>query len=65
MTKAPAILITDDEPQILYLIERALSRHYRDEYRILTSDNGHEALEILRTLQAQREQVALLLSDQR
>ena len=65
MSKPPAILIVDDEPQVLNAIERDLHRHYRNEYRLLKTDSGHDALELLRTLQERREQVALLLSDQR
>jgi CBS domain-containing protein len=65
MSKPPAILIVDDEPQVLNAIERDLRRHYRTAYRILKSDSGHAALDLLRTLQERREQVALLLSDQR
>lgn len=44
MQKNPAILIVDDQPQNVELLEAYLIPH---GYKILTSSNGEEALEIL------------------
>jgi len=51
------LLLVDDEPNILNALQRALRR---DGYRILASDDPHEALNILA-----EERVDVILSDQR
>jgi two-component system response regulator HupR/HoxA len=50
------ILVVDDEPDILKLIEYT----FKDEYEVLTAGSGEEALGILRD-----RDVALILADQR
>ena len=65
MEKRPIILIVDDEPQVLNVIEDDLSRPYRAQYRLIKTNSGESALKTLRTLKSRQEQVALLLSDQR
>lgn len=43
------ILIVDDEPNILILMEQALESLEDDEVELLTAKNGEEALEIIKT----------------
>ena len=61
----PAIMILDDEPQVLNAVERDLRQHYRSEYRIVKSNDGHEALGVLQKLKERNTPVALFLVDQR
>jgi thioredoxin reductase (NADPH) len=61
----PAIIILDDEPQVLNAVERDLRQHYRREYRIVKSTNGQEALGALKKLKQRNDPVALFLVDQR
>jgi thioredoxin reductase (NADPH) len=61
----PAIIILDDEPQVLNAVERDLRQHYRREYRIVKSSNGQEALGALKKLKQRNDPVALFLVDQR
>jgi EAL domain-containing protein (putative c-di-GMP-specific phosphodiesterase class I)/ActR/RegA family two-component response regulator len=53
----PAILLVDDEANILRALTRTLRR---DGYRILTADSAHHAFELLAT-----QEVMLVISDQR
>ena len=50
------VLLVEDEPMVRTVAERALTRH---GYKVLTANNGEEALEIL----GQGEDVNLLISD--
>ena len=50
------ILLVEDEPMVRTVAERALTRH---GYKVLTANNGEEALEII----GQGEDIALLISD--
>jgi len=50
------ILLVEDEPMVRTVAERALTRH---GYKVLTANNGEEALEII----GQGEEIALLISD--
>lgn len=52
----PALLVVDDEPQILTAVEDLLE----DDFRIFTATDGASALEVL-----EREDVWVILSDQR
>jgi thioredoxin reductase (NADPH) len=61
----PIIITLDDEPQVLNAIERDLRQHFRGDYRILKSNSGIEALEVLQKLKQRNDAVALLLVDQR
>lgn len=61
----PAIMILDDEPQVLNAVERDLRQHYRRDYRIVKSTNGQDALEALKKLKERNTPVALFLVDQR
>jgi thioredoxin reductase (NADPH) len=61
----PAILILDDEPQVLNAVERDLRQHYRSDYRIVKSTDGREALDAVQKLKERNTPVALFLVDQR
>jgi thioredoxin reductase (NADPH) len=61
----PAIMILDDEPQVLNAVERDLRQHYRSDYRIVKSNDGFEALDALKKLKERNTPVALFLVDQR
>jgi two-component system cell cycle sensor histidine kinase/response regulator CckA len=50
------VLLVEDEPMVRTVAERALTRH---GYKVLTANNGEEALEII----AQGDEIALLISD--
>ena len=50
------ILLVEDEPMVRTVAERALTRH---GYKVLTANNGEEALEIVE----QGDEIALLISD--
>jgi response regulator RpfG family c-di-GMP phosphodiesterase len=50
------VLVVDDEPANLRMVERLLRR----DYRVLTAPSGEAALEILRS-----EEVTLIITDQR
>ncbi|MCJ7662458.1 MAG: response regulator, partial [Anaerolineales bacterium] len=61
----PIILTLDDEPQVLNAVERDLRQHFRSEYRIIKSNSGVEALEVIQKLKQRNVPVALFLVDQR
>jgi thioredoxin reductase (NADPH) len=61
----PIIFTLDDEVQVSDAVERDLRTHYGRDYRIVKSTSPHEALELLRRLRERRDEVSLLLIDQR
>jgi thioredoxin reductase (NADPH) len=63
--KKPAILVVDDDPQVLAAISRDLRREFRPGYRLLSASSGAEALTTLDELRARAEPLALVLADQR
>ena len=64
MTK-PAIVIVDDDPEVLRAVERDLRHRYAENYRVIRADSGTTGLEALRGLNRRGGPVALLLADQR
>jgi thioredoxin reductase (NADPH) len=64
-TKLPIIISVDDDPQVLRSIKRDLRNHYRQDYRIISTESALQALEALAELKKNGEEVALFLSDQR
>ncbi len=50
------VLLVEDEPMVRTVAERALTRH---GYKVITADNGEEALEVI----ARGDEIALLISD--
>lgn len=61
----PALLIVDDDSEVLRAIERDLRKRYADRYRILRVDSGKAALEALAELEKRDDTVALFVVDQR
>jgi len=61
----PAIVTVDDEPEVLRAVERDLRRKYGKEYRVLGTDSGVGAIDLLKQLKTRGDSVALMLADQR
>jgi len=61
----PVLLTVDDDRDVLSAIARDLRRHYGGDYRVLRSESGAKALDLLLELKQREEPVALVLSDQR
>ncbi len=65
MPTKPALLVVDDNPEVLNAVVRDLRSRYGKDYRILRADAGEPALQALDELRERGAAVALLLSDQR
>lgn len=63
--KKPIIFLLDDDPSVLKAVQRDVRGAYRKEYKILSTQSAHEALESLKELKQKGETIALFLSDQR
>jgi thioredoxin reductase (NADPH) len=61
----PALIIVDDDPQVLRAVEIDLRHKYGDRFRVLKANSGAIALEILKQLKLRNEPPALFLVDQR
>lgn len=61
----PVLLSVDDDAEVLRAVERDLKRRYGGRFRVLSSQSGEEALDLLRRLVLRGDAVALLLVDQR
>jgi thioredoxin reductase (NADPH) len=61
----PALLVVDDDPDVLRAIARDLRRRYGKDYRVLRASSADEGLTALDELKERGDPVALLLSDQR
>ncbi|WP_426246291.1 FAD-dependent oxidoreductase [Nocardioides sp. LHG3406-4] len=61
----PAIVTVDDDPQVSAAITRDLSSRYAADYRIVRTNSGAEALDVLVQLTLRDEPVALIVTDQR
>jgi thioredoxin reductase (NADPH) len=61
----PILLTVDDDPSVLRAIERDLRQQYGSRFRILKSNSGQKALELVKQLKLRNESLALLLVDQR
>ena len=61
----PIILTIDDDPGALIAVKRDLERQYEDRFRIVGSDSGVKALELVQKLKAQNEVLALAIAHQR
>ncbi len=61
----PVLLTVDDDRDVLNAVARDLRKHYGRDYRVLRTDSGAAALDLLRELKEQDDPVALVLSDQR
>ena len=65
LVRKPVIMAVDDEVGVLHAVERDLSSHYSDRFRVLAAGSGEGALDTLRELKVRGDPVALLLVDQR
>src|ERR687893_1899873 len=61
----PVLLTVDDDPNVLRAIERDIRQRYGNRFRILKTDSGQKALELVKQLKLRNETLALLLVDQR
>ena len=58
----PAIVTVDDEPEVLRAVERDLRRKYGKDYRVLGTDSGSGAVDLLNQLKTRGDSLALTLS---
>ena len=63
--KKPAILVVDDDPQVLSSVGRDLRSQYGSDYRVVVAPGGPEGLEAAQQLRERGEDLALFLVDQR
>ncbi|MDX2305477.1 MAG: FAD-dependent oxidoreductase [Microscillaceae bacterium] len=63
--KKPILFLIDDDPQVLRAIQRDLRNHFKQDYRIISTESALEALATLKELKLKGEVTALFLSDQR
>jgi PAS domain S-box-containing protein len=61
--KKPVIVCVDDEPAVLDSLKIELKRALGDECIIETAEGGSDALELMRELQEEHTEIALVLSD--
>ncbi len=64
MTK-PVLFAVDDDPGVLWSVQRDLRQEYGSRFRILQAESGVEALEAVKQLKLRDEPIALFLVDQR
>ena len=61
----PALLVVDDDPQVLAAVRRDLRSRYRQDYTIVSAASGEEALATIKELKARGDSLAIVISDQR
>ena len=61
----PALLVVDDDPQVLAAVRRDLRGRYRESYTVISASSGEEALTTIRELKARGDSLAIVISDQR
>jgi thioredoxin reductase (NADPH) len=61
----PALLVIDDDPQVLAAVRRDLRARYRESYAVVSASSGEEGLTTVRELKARGDALALVMSDQR
>jgi thioredoxin reductase (NADPH) len=61
----PALLVVDDDPQVLAAVRRDLRSRYRESYTVIGASSGEEALATIRELKARGDALAIVISDQR
>ena len=59
----PALLVVDDDTDVLASARRELRRWYGDNYRVLCRRSADDALSALREMRRDREPVAVVLAD--
>jgi thioredoxin reductase (NADPH) len=63
--RKPILLTVDDDPGVSRAVARDLRRHYGEDYRVVRTESGPQALETLRELKLRGDPVAVLLADHR
>ncbi|MBE9062273.1 FAD-dependent oxidoreductase [cf. Phormidesmis sp. LEGE 11477] len=61
----PVLLVVDDDLGVLKVLERDLRGQYGGRFRILRSQSGEQALDILERIELRSESLALIVADQR
>ena len=61
----PALLVVDDDAQVLAAVRRDLRSHYRLNYTIISASSGEEAVATIKELKARGDSLAIVISDQR
>ncbi len=61
----PAIILVDDDPQVLSAAGRDIAARYGKDYRVVRAESGEEALEAVVELLSRGDAVALFVVDQR
>jgi thioredoxin reductase (NADPH) len=64
-TSKPVLLTVDDDAGILRAVARDLRRRYAQDYRVVRTESGPQALEALRAIKLRGDMVAVLLADYR
>ena len=63
--RKPILLTVDDDPGVSRAVARDLRRQYGEDYRVVRTESGPQALETLRELKLRGDAVAVLLADHR
>jgi thioredoxin reductase (NADPH) len=63
--RKPILFTVDDDPGVSRAVARDLRRHYGEDYRVVRTESGPQALETLRELKLRGDPVAVLLADHR
>jgi thioredoxin reductase (NADPH) len=63
--RKPILLTVDDDPGVSRAVARDLRRQYGEDYRVVRTESGPQALETLRELKLRGDLVAVLLADHR
>jgi thioredoxin reductase (NADPH) len=63
--RKPILLTVDDDPGVSRAVARDLRRQYGEDYRVVRTESGPQALEALRELKLRGDLVAVLLADHR
>jgi thioredoxin reductase (NADPH) len=63
--RKPVLLTVDDDPGVSRAVARDLRRQYGEDYRVVRTESGPQALETLRELKLRGDLVAVLLADHR
>ena len=61
----PALLVVDDDPQVLAAVRRDLRSRYREHYTVISASSGREAMAAMRELKSRGDALAMVISDQR
>jgi thioredoxin reductase (NADPH) len=61
----PALLVVDDDAQVLAAVRRDLRARYRESYTVISAASGEQALATIRELKSRGESLAIVISDQR